>query len=115
MACYQKAIELEPQYVPAQINLAWMLATWPEPSVRNGDKAVVLAEQANQVTKGKDPQILRTLAAAYAEAGRFGEAVMTAKQALALAMAQSNTGLTNALATEIGLYQTNTPCRSTNN
>jgi len=115
MACYQKAIALEPQYVPAQINLAWMLATWPEPSVRNGDKAVVLAEQANQVTKGKDPQILRTLAAAYAEAGRFGEAVMTAKQALALAMAQSNTGLTNALATEIGLYQTNTPCRSTNN
>ncbi|MGD0351379.1 MAG: tetratricopeptide repeat protein [Verrucomicrobiota bacterium] len=115
MACYQKAIELQPQFIPAQIDLAWMLATWPAPSVRNGSMAVALAEQANQFTKGTDPQILRTLAAAYAETERFGEAVMTAKRALALAAAQSKTGLTNALETEIGLYQTNSPCRSTNN
>jgi Tfp pilus assembly protein PilF len=115
MAYYQKAIELQPQFIPAQINLAWMLATWPEPSVRNGDKAVALAEQADQFSKDKDPLILRTLAAAYAEAGRFPEAVLTAKQALVLAVAQSNTGLTNVLQTEIGLYQTNSPCRSINN
>ena len=115
MACYQKAIELQPQFIPAQMNLAWTLATWPEPSVRNGGKAVALAGQANQFSKGKDPLILRTLAAAYAETGRFPEAVMTAKRALALALAQSNPGLTNALQTEIGLYQTNSPCRSTNN
>jgi tetratricopeptide (TPR) repeat protein len=115
MACYQKAIELQPQFIPAQINLAWMLATWPEPSVRNGGKAVALAGQANQFSKGKDPLILRTLAAAYAETGRFPEAVLTASQALALAVAQSNPGLTNALQTEIGLYQANSPCRSTNN
>jgi hypothetical protein len=92
-----------------------MLATWPAPSVRNGGKAVALAEQANQFSRGKDPLILRTLAAAYAETGRFPEAVLTARQALALAMAQSNPGLTNELQTEIGLYQTNSPCRSTNN
>ena len=115
VACYQKAIELEPQFIPAKINLAWMLATWPEPSVRNGGKAVALAEQANQFSKDNDPQILRTLAAAYAEAGRFPEAVLTAKQALVLAMAQSNTGLTNVLQTEIELYQTDSPCRSKNN
>jgi Flp pilus assembly protein TadD len=114
MAYYQKAIELQPQFVPAQINLAWMLATWPEPSVRNGGKAVALAKQANQFSKDKDPLILRTLAAAYAEAGRFPEAVLTAKQALALAVTQSNTGLTNVLQKEIGLYQTNSPCRSIN-
>ena len=114
MAYYQKAIELQPQFIPAQKNLAWMLATWPEPSVRNGGKAVALAEQANRFSKDKDPLILRTLAAAYAEAGRFPEAVLTAKQALALAVAQSNTGLTNVLQTEIGLYQTNSPCRSIN-
>jgi len=112
---FQKAIELQPQFIPAQRNLAWMLATWPEPSVRNGGKAVALAEQANQSSKDKDPQILRTLAAAYAEAGRFPEAILTAKQALVLAVAQSKTGLTNELQTEIGLYQTNTPCRSINN
>jgi tetratricopeptide (TPR) repeat protein len=115
MACYQKAIELRPQCIPAQIDLAWMLATWPEPSVRNGGKAVALAEQANQLSKGKDPRILRTLAAAYAEAGRFPEAVLTAKQALVLAVAQFNSGLTNELQTEIGLYQSNSPCRSINN
>jgi tetratricopeptide (TPR) repeat protein len=114
-AYYQKTIEIQPQFIPAQRNLAWMLATWPEPSVRNGDKAVAIAEQANQISKDKDPLILRTLAAAYAEVGRFPEAVSTAKQALALAVAQSNAGLTDALQTEIGLYQTNSPCRSENN
>jgi tetratricopeptide (TPR) repeat protein len=114
MDYYQKAIELQPQFIPAQINLAWMLATWPEPSVRNGGKAVALAEQANRLSKDEDPLVLRTLAAAYAEAGRFPEAVATAKQALALAVTQSNTELTNALQTEIGLYQTHSPCRSIN-
>jgi hypothetical protein len=83
-------------------------------SVRNGDKAVALAEQVNQLSKDKDPRILRTLAAAYAEAGRFPEAVLTAEQALTLAVAKSNTGLTNVLQTEIGLYQRNSPCRSIN-
>jgi tetratricopeptide (TPR) repeat protein len=115
MACFQKAIELQPHFIPAQIDLAWMLATWPEPAVRNGAKAVALAEEANQFSQGKDPLILRTLAAAYAEAGRFSEAVATAKQALALAAAQSKTGLMNELQTEIGLYESNSPCRSTNN
>jgi tetratricopeptide (TPR) repeat protein len=114
MACYQKAIELQPQFTPAQLNLAWMLATWPESSVRNGGNAVALAGKANELSKGQDPRILRTLAAAYAETGRFPEAVLTAKQALALAVAKSNTGLINELQTEIGLYQTNSPCRSTN-
>jgi tetratricopeptide (TPR) repeat protein len=114
MACFQKSIELQPQFIPAQRNLAWMLATWPEPSVRNGGKAVALAEQASQFSKDKNPLILRTLAAAYAEVGRFPEAVATAKQALALAVTQSNTRLINVLQTEIGLYQTNSPCRSIN-
>jgi tetratricopeptide (TPR) repeat protein len=115
IAYYQKAIELQPQSMPAQIDLAWMLATWPESSVRNGVKAVVLAEQANRLSDGKDPLILRVLAAAYAEVGRFPEAALTAKKALALAEAQSNTRLINELQMEIGLYQVNSPYRSTNN
>jgi len=112
---YQKAIELQPRFVPAQRDLAWLLATWPEPSVRDGGEAVVLAEEANRLAEGKDPQVLRALAAAYAEAGRFPQAVATARQALELASAQSNAGLTNELKLEIGLYQTNVPCRSTKN
>jgi len=115
VAAYQKTIALQPQYIPAQINLAWLLATWPEPSVRDGSKAVVLAEEANRLVEGKDPRVLRTLAAAYAETGRFPDAVLTARRALTLALAQSNAGLTNELMLEIGLYQTNVPCRSTDN
>ena len=115
MAYYQRAMALEPPFIPAQMNLAWMLATWPDASVRDGDKAVALAEQADQYSGHKDPRTLRTLAAAYAEVGRFPEASVTAKQAMALAVAQSDAALTNELQTEIGLYQKNSPCRSTNN
>jgi tetratricopeptide (TPR) repeat protein len=115
MDAYQKAIELQPQFIPPQISLAWMLATWPEPSVRDGGKAIALAEQAGQISKNEDPQILRTLAAAYSEAGRFPEASSTAKRALALAVDQSKTELAGKLQKEIELYQNNSPCRSTNN
>jgi len=112
IASYQKAIELQPQFVPAKVSLAWLLATWPEPSVRDGEKAIALAEQANQLSENKNPMILRTLAAAYAEAGRFPEAVSTAQQALTAAGTQPNTAFINVLQKEIELYQTNSPCRS---
>ena len=62
----------------AQNDLAWLLATCPDNSVRNGQKAVELAQQAVQLSNGRSPEILDTLAAAYAEAGRFHEAVETA-------------------------------------
>jgi len=115
LANYQKAIGLQPLFIPAQRDLAWMLATWPEPSVRNGDKAVALAVQANQLSEGKDPRVLRALAAAYAETGRFPQALATARQALELEQARSPSTLTNELQSEIELYQNNSPCRSTNN
>jgi tetratricopeptide (TPR) repeat protein len=110
---YQKALQLQPHFIPAQRDLAWMLATWPEASVRKGNQAVVLAGEADRLSGGQDPQILRTLAAAYAEAGRFPEAVVTAKRALTLAPTQSNPLLIHELQTETGFYQSNSPCRST--
>ncbi len=72
-----------------------------------------MAGKANQLTSGTDPKILRTLAAANAETGRFPEAIATAKQALALAPAQSN--LANELQAEIQLYQKNSPLRTMGN
>ena len=51
-----------------------MMATDPDPSVRNGSEAVRLAERAVQLTGAREPTLLDTLAAAYAEAGRFQEA-----------------------------------------
>jgi tetratricopeptide (TPR) repeat protein len=91
--CYQKALELQPQFMPAQISLAWIRATWPDASLRNGSQAVVLMEKANQLSNGKDPKILRTLAAAYAEAGRFDDAIATAQKAIAIAKQNGQTNL----------------------
>jgi tetratricopeptide (TPR) repeat protein len=114
VAAYQKAIDLEPGFVPPLTHLAWMLATWPDGAIRDGSKAVTLAEKASVLSRGVDPQVLRTLAAAYAEAGRFAEAVSAAQKAQALATAQSNATLANELRTEIGLYQNHSPYRSNN-
>jgi tetratricopeptide (TPR) repeat protein len=112
MLQYQKALQLEPDNVEAQNNLAWLLATCPDPSLRNGYKAVELARQADALTGGENPIILRTLAAAFAEAGRFSEAVKTAQRALPLAGTQSNSKLAGQLQSEIKLYQSGNPFHS---
>ncbi len=85
------------------------MATSPRASLRNGNKAVELAQQANQLTGGENPIILSTLAAAYAEAGRFPEAVETAQRALQLAGTQSNTTLADAIRSQMKLYQAGIP------
>ena len=82
---FQKALQIKPDNAEAQNNLAWVLATAPQASLRNGPQAVALAQQANQLAGAENPIVLRTLAAAYAETGRFPEAVATAQRALQLA------------------------------
>ncbi len=72
---YQEAIRLNPDDPSAYNNLAWIRATHPDPELRNGAEAVRLAERACALWKDRDPNLLDTLAAAYAEAGRFPEAV----------------------------------------
>jgi protein O-mannosyl-transferase len=109
IAQYRQALQLKPDYVEAQNNLAWLLATGPEASLRDGHKAVELARQANTLTGGENPIILRTLAAALAEAGRFSEAAETAQRALHLAGAQANTRLAGQLQSEMKLYQAGSP------
>jgi len=92
-------------------NLAWLLATCPEPSVRNGKRAVDLAQQANEVTGGNIPQILGTLAAAWAESGQFKEAIATTQHALEMATAQTNTIQIEIAQARLKLYQANEPFR----
>jgi tetratricopeptide (TPR) repeat protein len=101
----QKALELQPADASAQNDLAWMLATAPQPSLRDGARAVKLAMQACRSSGGNNPLTLRTLAAAYAEAGQFPDAVQTAQRALQLAQAQSNTNLAGTLLRELKLYE----------
>ncbi len=106
---FQSALQIEPGDMEAQNNLAWLLATAPQASLRNGAKAVELARQANELAGGKNPVILGTLAAALAETGRYPEALETSRRALQLAGAQSNTALAGKLQFEMKLFQAGRP------
>jgi protein O-mannosyl-transferase len=110
---WQETLVMQPENGNAKSNLAWVFATYPEESIRNGTQAVQLAAQALQLSGGKNPIILRTLAAAYAESGRFAEAVHTAERGLELAIGQGNAGLAAELQRNIALYRTNSPLRDT--
>jgi tetratricopeptide (TPR) repeat protein len=109
IAAYQKALQLNPSDLAAWNNLAWLLATAPDASLRDGGKALELARQADLQTGSNNMVILHTLAAAYAETGKFPEAVEAAQHALRLAQAQSNSVMTEALQNELEFYQTERP------
>jgi protein O-mannosyl-transferase len=111
VACFEKALAIRSDFTEAQNNLAWVLATWPAAAIRNGARAVQLAEKADRLSGSKNPAFTGTLAAAYAEAGRFSEAVATAQRALGLAKAQTNDALIDALQPQIRLYQAGSPTR----
>jgi protein O-mannosyl-transferase len=111
IAHYQAALEFSPQSISMLNNLAWALSTCPDASLRNGAKAIELAEKADQLSGGKNPTFMRTLAAAYAENGRFNDAIETAQRALQLATAQDNFALASKLEKDLDLYRTNSPLR----
>jgi peptidoglycan/LPS O-acetylase OafA/YrhL len=90
---YWISAELVPPAPGANNNLAWSLATNPDPTKRDGALAVKLAEDACQRTEFKQTIIVGTLAAAYAESGRFDEAIATAQQACELAEKNGETNL----------------------
>jgi len=90
---------------------AWLLATSPDAAVRNGADAVAYAQRAVELSKGNEPAILGTLAAAYAEAGQFSEAVQTARRAAALALQQNKRPMAESINATIRLYEANTPFR----
>jgi protein O-mannosyl-transferase len=102
---YQAALKYRPQFLLAQNNLAWILATAADSRLRNGSKAVELAEKAVLATNANDPIFLHTLAAAYAENGEFEKAVAAAQDSLAIAHANGLTSLAESLRNKIALYQ----------
>src|SRR5213595_127466 len=109
IAEYEHAARISPQDSLARSNLAWLLATSSDASIRDGNRAVELAEQAVQLSGGKDPTYLRTLAAACAESGRFAQAVAAAEQAVRIAGTEGKSDLANALRDEIALYELGLP------
>ena len=89
--------------------LAWLLATASEQELRDGTSAVSLATRANALSAGQNPEILRTLAAAYAEAGQFEDAARNASSALTLARASAQSGLVTKLENELSRYTAHQP------
>jgi tetratricopeptide (TPR) repeat protein len=106
---FQAALQIDPADTEAMYLLAWLLATSPQPSLRNGEKAVQLARQANEQAGGKNPVILRILAAAFAETGRFDDAVQSAEKAIELARAAGRQDLARRLTDELQRYKTGIP------
>jgi Tfp pilus assembly protein PilF len=110
---WQDALAIQPENGNAASNLAWVFATCPEDSIRDGRHAVELAEKALRISGGKIPMIYKVLAAAYAESGRFADAIETAQRGAELATSQSNPALAAELESNIALYQSGRPLRDT--
>jgi len=93
LAEFRAALQSNPDLPAALNDLAWALATSPDDATRNGAQAVALAERACGLTDFREALFVGTLAAAYAEAGRFVEAVNAGEQARRMAEATGQTGL----------------------
>ena len=108
---YRAALKLNPDLAPVLNNLAWVLAASPDDALRNGAEAVRLAERACELTHYAQPLFIGTLAAAYAECGRFPEAVTTAEKAEQLATASGLTAVAAKSRQLLELYRAGKPYR----
>jgi len=108
---YRESLRLTPDFPEALNELAWLLACNPNPDLRNGAEAVTLAEKACALDKNEHPSMLLTLAAAYAEAGRFSEAMSTAQKAHDLADANSQKDVGAKAAQLLTLFESRHPFR----
>ena len=103
---FSRAHKIRPGDFACSNNLAWLLATIPDPALRDGTKAVKVAQAIATTTGYRDPSVLDTLAAAYAEAGQFEQAVTTAQKALSLS---ASPALTAQINERLRLYQSGKP------
>jgi protein O-mannosyl-transferase len=108
---YRLAARFRPKNADIASNLAWLLDTCPDASLRNSKEALQQAQRAERLSAGVEPVHLATLAAAYAETGHFPEAMFNAQRALQMASAQGKTALAEALQRQIALYAEGKPFR----
>ena len=104
---YQAALDLQPEDSGILNNLAWILATSPDDSLRDGKRAIELATNACKVTKYQEAHILSTLAAGYAETGDFTTAIHWSEEAVAAGRKEQK----EQLAKELHSYQEHKPWR----
>jgi protein O-mannosyl-transferase len=111
IAAFQQAVRVKPDWTDALNDLAWALATQADAKLRNGSQAVEFATRAATLTQRSAPGILDTLGAAYAEAGRFDDAVATMRDAVQRAKALGSGALAAELEGRLKLYQAKQPYR----
>ena len=102
---YRRALELNPKNLEAMNNLAWIYATHEDNKIRNGAEAVRLARRACELTGYRQGAFVDTLCAAYAETGRFDEAVKTAEKLLDWAESAGQKGLVEKISNRLRLYK----------
>ena len=108
---YRKALKFEPEMTQALYNLSWILAVYEDKKYRNGEEALKLSEKLCKITQYHEPLALDALAAAYAEEGRFKEAVLTAQKGLELALKMGPKELALGLENRLKLYYAGRPYR----
>src|ERR1035441_6373154 len=111
LAHWRQALRQAPDNVRLLNDTAWPVAASADAALRNGTEAVTLAGHAVDLTSGRDPALLATLAAAYAEAGRFDKAVELEKRATDLATQEGNAPLAATLRTRLTQLQAKMPIR----
>ncbi len=104
----RKAATLKPDWADALNDVAWLLATCKEVKWRDGPKAVRLAARSVELSTNQSSRALSTLAAAYAEAGQYPDAVKTIERALKLAEAASEASIAD-YRHQLELYQAGKP------
>ena len=110
VANYRQVFVDEPRLLDAANNLAWILASHPDDSIRSADEALVLAEGLCEQTQEKQPQFLDTLGAALANSEKFEAAIEAAKKAIALYDPNDEEGI-EPIRARIKLYEARKPYR----
>ena len=106
---YRQVLKIKPDHLAAMNSLAWILASAADAKLRNPEEAVALAEYVCQATEFQSPEPIDTVAAAYAAAGRFNEAIKASIQAIQLADTNGQTGVARQLRKRLSLYQQGKP------
>jgi tetratricopeptide (TPR) repeat protein len=118
LATFQQVLKLWPDRLEAVNAIAWILATDPDEKVRNGAEALRLVRGVVDLVRRNDPKApidvtyLETLAAAYAEVGRFQDAIPQAEEAEEAALKVRNQTLARRLHDQLDLYRARKPFRT---
>ena len=102
---FATALQNDPDWINGINNLAWLLATYRDSEFHDPEEAIQLSERVCKLTNNENPEFLDTLAAAYASAGRFSDAVITSEKAIELAISLDLHELEKEIRQRLELYK----------